>query len=108
MKIRLKLQDRAVDGLPCPFPVVTLHVRDKHGTLAELDFRVDTQADFTVIPLAIAQRNALSFSEENRRRVLGLAGEVETFRGRVQIVLAGREHDWPCEFVKLPVRSQSG
>src|SRR5438445_273479 len=108
MKVSLKLRARSVDGVSCPFPVVKLRVRDKYGTLAQVEFRVDTQADFTVLPLQIARQEGLPFSEENRRMVYSLAGGTEAYRGRIRVVIGGCEHDWPCEFVKLPIQGQPG
>jgi hypothetical protein len=95
-----------VDGFECPFPVVRLGVRDKYGTLAELDFRVDTQADFTSIPTQTARREGIPFSEEQERTAVGLVGESSTYRDRVLVVIAGREHDWPCDFVRPPVSGE--
>jgi hypothetical protein len=70
--------------------------------LAELDFRVDTQADFTSIPIPTAQREAIPFSQTQPRTVVGLVGQATTYRDRIRIVIAGREHDWPCDFVVPP------
>src|SRR5437763_15131695 len=108
MTARLSLRPRRVEGIDCPLPVVKLRVRDKYGTLAELDFRVDTQADFTSIPVPTARREGIPFSEALERRAVGLVGETATYRDRVRIVIAGRQHDWPCEFVQLPVPTEPG
>jgi len=102
MKVRLPLRPRSVEGIDCPFPVVKLRVRDQYGTLAELDFRVDTQADFTSIPVQTARREGIPFSEGQERTALGLVGETSTYRDQVRIVIAGREYTWPCDFVKAP------
>ena len=103
MKAILPLWPRSVEGIECPFPVVRLRVRDKYGALAELDFRVDTQADFTSIPIPMAHREAIPFSDAKQRTAIGLVGETTIYRDRIRIVLAGREHDWPCDFVQTPV-----
>jgi hypothetical protein len=108
MKARLILKERTVDGIPCPFPVVKLRVRDKYGTLAELDFRVDTQADFSAIPIPTALREGIPFSQERSTSAIGLVGETTSYRDRVRLVIAGREHDWPCNFVKVPVQRETG
>jgi hypothetical protein len=97
-----------VEGIDCPFPAVKLRVRDRYGTLVPLDFRIDTQADFAAIPIKIAQQEAIPFSEEHKGTVYGLAGETEAYRDRIRVVIAGREHDWPCEFVNIPVQRQPG
>jgi hypothetical protein len=100
MKVRLRLRQRSVEGISCPFPVIRLRVRDKYATFAELDFRVDTQADFTSIPISTAQREGLPFSQAQERAVVGLVGEAVSYRDQVRIVIAGREHIWTCDFIK--------
>jgi hypothetical protein len=97
-----------VEGIDCPFPVVRLRVRDRYGALAELDFRVDTQADFTSIPVPTALREAIPFSEARQRTAVGLVGEATTYRDRIRLVIAGREHDWPCDFVNPPAPREPG
>src|SRR5262249_7814480 len=94
------LRKRRVGGIDCPFPVVRLRVRDRYGALAELDFRVDTQADFPSIPLQTAQLERIPFSEAQERTATGLVGETTIYRDRVHVVIAGRENAWPCHFVK--------
>src|SRR5438874_785559 len=74
MKIRLPLQQRSVEGISCPFPVVRLGVRDKYDAFAEMDFRVDTQADFTSIPVSTAQREGLPLFQTQERPVMRLVG----------------------------------
>jgi hypothetical protein len=108
MKLRLELRPRAVDEINCPLPIVKLRVRDKYGTLVALDFRVDTQADLTTIPLQTARREGLPFSEAHERTAIGLVGETSTYRDRVRVVLAGREHDWPCHFIRVPPSREPG
>jgi hypothetical protein len=108
MKVRLRLRDRSVEGIPCPIPVVRLRVRDRYGALAELDFRVDTQADFTSIPVQTAREEAIPFSEERERPAIGLVGETTMYCDRVRVVIAGREHDWPCRFVNTPPPREPG
>ncbi len=108
MKARLKMWGRTVDGMACPFPVVKLRVRDQYGFLVPLTFRVDTQADLSVIPLRTAQEERIPFSEERQGHAIGLVGETTRYRDRIHVVVAGREHDWPCDFVKVPVQRATG
>jgi hypothetical protein len=108
MKVRILLRPRTVEGISCPFPVVRLRVRDRYGALADLDFRVDTQADFTSIPIPTAQRESIPFSEAQERTSIGLVGQTTTYRDRIRLVIAGREDDWPCEFVRLPAPQEPG
>jgi hypothetical protein len=69
-----------------------------------MDFRVDTQADFTSIPVLMAQWEAIPFSRGQERTAIGLVGQTSTYRDRIRIVIAGREHDWPCDFLNPPPR----
>ncbi len=108
MKVRLPLRQRSVEGIECPFPVVRLRVRDRYDMLVELDFRVDTQADFTTIPITTARREGIPFSQERERRAIGLVGETATYRDRLRVVITGREHDWPCDFVSPPAPREPG
>src|SRR5437879_9749880 len=108
MKARLPLRQRRVEGIDCPFPVVRLRVRDRYGTLVELYFRLDTQADFTSIPMEAARRERIPFAETRERRAIGLVGEATTYRDRLRIVIAGREDDWPCDFIQPPVPPHPG
>jgi hypothetical protein len=108
MKVRLKLRDRTVEGVACPFPLLTLRVRDRYGALAPLRFRVDPQADFTTIPARTALQEAIPISEERVRPVRGMTGASEAYRGHIRLVIAGREHDWPCDFTKPAVDAATG
>jgi hypothetical protein len=108
MKIRVPLIQQRVAGIDCPFPQVTLRVRDRHGALAVLRFRVDTAADFAAIPIPIAQREAIPFRENIPEQVRGLSGVIGKFRDRLRVVIAGREHEWPCDFVKEPLPQEPG
>jgi hypothetical protein len=102
MKARLLLRERSVEGIACPFPVIRVRVRDRYGTLVELDFRVDTQADLTSLPVWTARRERILFSEGRQHTAIGLVGETTAYRDRVRNVIAGREHEWPCEFLSSP------
>jgi hypothetical protein len=108
MKIRIPLSGRAVSGIACPFPEVTLRVRDRYGGLAELPFRIDTAADFSAIPMAFAQREGIPYRQSAPSQARGLAGAVATFRDRIRVVIGGREHEWPCDFVTLPTLAGPG
>jgi hypothetical protein len=88
--------------------MVTLGVRDRYGTLANIPFRIDTAADFTTVPIALAERDGIPFRHSAPGQVQGLAGAVEKFRDRIRLVIAGREHEWPCDFVKAPSLAEPG
>jgi hypothetical protein len=102
MKVRLPLRERDAGGIACPSPEVTLRVRDRLGAFAPLRFRVDTQSDLSVIPLPLARKEGLHFSEADPVVVRGLVGTTQAYRGRLRLLIAGREHDWPCHFVLPP------
>lgn len=102
MMIRLRLADREVAGISCPFPVVTLYVRDRYGGWVDLLFRVDTQADLTSIPIDTAREEGIPFATNHPGISYGLTGTVEKFRDRMRLRIAGREHEWPCDFVTSP------
>ncbi len=107
MKVRIKLFGRTNEGETCPPPVVQIRVRDKYGTFAVLWFRVDTQADVSVIPVRTAESQAISFSREREGLARGIAGAVKKYRGRMRVVIAGREHDWPCDFTEPAMDPQT-
>jgi len=80
--------------------VVWLRVRDRYGALVELKFRVDTQADVATIPISLAERESIPFARTQPGSARGIAGRVTKYRGRLRVVIAGREHDWPCDFTE--------
>jgi len=80
--------------------LLKLRVRDRYGALAELYFRIDPGADLTAVPISVAQQEGISFRETIPGVARGLVGAVARFRDRIRIVIAGREHDWPCDFIK--------
>jgi hypothetical protein len=102
MKVRIRLADWAAAGIPCPLPVVRLRVRDRYGAFVGLLFRVDTQADLTTIPILVARREGIAFGTDHPGTAYGLTGAVEKFRDRLRLLIAGREHEWPCDFVATP------
>lgn len=100
MKVRLQLVQRTSEGEPCPLPVVMLRVRDRYDTFAELKFRVDTQADVSVVPINLAEKEAIPFTKIRPGTARGIAGKVAKYRDRIRVTIAGQEHDWPCEFTE--------
>lgn len=103
MKARLKLLPRTSDGESCPLPVVVLQVRDRYGAFALLRFRVDTQADVMVIPVSEAEKERIPFTRTREGIAVGITGKVKKYRNRVRVVIAGREHDWPCDFTESAI-----
>jgi hypothetical protein len=102
MKLRIPLRRRTVEGVTCPVPLLRLRVPDRYGTFATVDFRVDTQADLPTIPVSTAQAEGIPFSRARERVAAGLVGQASVFRDRLQVVIAGREHDWLCDFIQVP------
>jgi hypothetical protein len=102
MKVRIPLEERTVAGIDCPFPLVRLRVCDRFGATAAIPFRVDTAADLTAIPIDLARQQAIPFQEQVQASVVGLVGRTKKYRDRIRLVIAGREHDWPCDFVEVP------
>jgi len=80
--------------------VVRLQVRDRYGAFAALKFRVDSQADVTTIPISLAEREAIPFTKAAPGTARGISGRVKKYRDRIGLVIAGREHDWPCDFTE--------
>jgi len=70
MKVRIPLVERTREGEPCPTPAVTLKVRDRQGTFAEVKFRVDTQADVATMPVSLAEKEPVpcKVGRQSRRR----------------------------------------
>src|SRR5262249_5758189 len=99
MKIRLLLAERTVAGISCPALAVTLRVRDRYGMFTEVLFRVDTQADLTTVPITTAQEEGIPFATDQPGTAYGLAGGVTKYRDRIRLRIAGREYEWPCDFV---------
>jgi hypothetical protein len=83
--------------------VVLLKVHDRYGTFAEVAFRVDTQADVTTIPISLAQKEAIPFTKARPGTARGIGGKIAKYRDRLHVVIAGREHDWPCDFTESAI-----
>jgi hypothetical protein len=82
--------------------MVTLFVRDLVGHGVPMHFRVDTAADCTAIPTTSARQAGIPFQKARASEGAGLVGQVRKYRDTIRIVLAGREHVWPCDFVEVP------
>jgi hypothetical protein len=54
------------------------------------------------MPLALARQEQIPYQEAQPGVAAGLVGTTTRFRGRLRIVLAGKEHDWPSDFVDVP------
>ena len=102
MKARLALAARRIGGTACPYPLVTLRVRDRYGVLLPLPFRIDTGADCSAIPQLVARREQIAFQQAQAGLVGGLVGATSRFRDRLRVVIGGRQHEWPCDFIDVP------
>jgi hypothetical protein len=106
--VEIGVEQKMSDGESCPRPVVRLKVRDRYGAYAVLKFRVDSQADVTAVPISAAEREALPFTKSAAGTVRGIAGRVRKYRDRIRVVIAGKEHDWPCEFTEPAIDPETG
>jgi len=88
--------------------MLTLRVRDRYGILVPIRFRVDTGADVTTMLIPFARRKGIAFREDQPGRAQGLAGVIGRFRDRIQVVIAGRDYDWPCDFLQPPATTGQG
>jgi len=104
----MPLQAHTIGGVVCPFPLLTLRVRDRYGGFVPIRFRIDTGADVTTIPVTKARNDRISFREGQPGRAQGLAGVVGLFRGRIHVLIAGRGYDWPCNFLQAPAVQGQG
>lgn len=113
IKRRIPLANRRLGQHECPRPEITLWVRSRYQEYTKIHFIVDTAADFTAIPIPLAQDEGLDFtrSEALRSSVGGLVGRVEKYLGSLHVRIAGEEFDWPCDFLMqtaLPSSQVSG
>jgi hypothetical protein len=102
MKLRLRLKERAIRGMNCPYPRINLHVRDRHGTHTLLPFRIDTGADCCAMPVSLARKEAIPFQDVQSGTAAGLVGAAQKFHDRLRVVIGGRTYDWPCDFIDVP------
>src|SRR5262245_45904906 len=52
--------------------------------------------------VSMARQQYIPFAEDHKVTLGGLAGVTEAYRGRIRLVIGGREHTWPCDFVSSP------
>ncbi len=103
MKRKIPLSPRYPGSL-IRAPLVRLLVRTRYGTFAPMRFLVDSGADFSAVPVDLAQREAIPFprTEAARSVATGLVGAVERYRSLIHVRLFGEEFDWPCDFLDSP------
>jgi hypothetical protein len=101
MKWKIPLFPKTLRGYSCGIPWVMLRVRTRYGTWSPLNFVVDTGADFSSIPIALARQEAIVFpeTEQHRGQAAGLAGAIDQFFGSLHVRLGDEEFDWPCNFL---------
>jgi hypothetical protein len=82
-------------------PMVQLRVYDRVGDTVELPFCIDTAADFSALPIALAQREWIPFpqTDANRSTAAGLVGSVTKYRGVLRVRIGNEEFSWPCDFL---------
>src|SRR5260370_21956514 len=102
MKIRIPRQMRFVKGIACHRPAVTLRVRSHYGDFATLPFFIDTGADLTSIPIALAAKEGIPFRRTAEVMTRGLVGQTASFRDLIEVAIGNYEYSWPCYFVNTP------
>jgi hypothetical protein len=107
MTIRVRLSDWKVGSIDSPRPIITLRVRSRFGDFVNIRFAVDTGADLTTIPTWLAEDLGIPFRRITPGTAVGLLGSVAKYRDSAHFRIAGREYDWPCDFIQSP-RPPSG
>ena len=102
MKARYQLTPRTIGGVECPYPGLALQVRDRFGTLATLPFRIDLGAGVSAIPLSTANKEGIAFQKTYKSIAVGMVGATIKYRDRIRVLIAGKEHLWPCDFIVVP------
>jgi hypothetical protein len=108
MRIEVRLRQVTADGVPCPAPELTLRVRTRYGDYTEVRFWVDTGADLSAIPVPLARAEGIPFDPSVPSTATGLVGAATKYLGRIHVLLAGVEHDWPCNFIEVPRTAAAG
>jgi hypothetical protein len=108
MKIEVPYTRRRIGGREGGYPEVTLRVRTRYGDYVSCRFIVDSGADFTAIPVSLAEREGIPFSRSQQGVAGGLVGEVTKYRGTFRPQLGGIEYEWPCDFLDRPAPGSPG
>jgi hypothetical protein len=100
MKVRIPLTERTVRGTACPRPEVTIRVRSRYRDFFPMRFAIDTGADVTAILIPRADSKGIPYQKTRPGRATGMVGTAAEFRDTIRVFLAGREYDWPCNFIE--------
>ncbi len=87
--------------LPWALPEFRLHLIARYGEVIPFNFRFDVGADLMVIPVYVARRLGIAYSQRHRGALASsVGGRVPCFYDfvTVQSSLSGRLHRWPCAF----------
>jgi hypothetical protein len=106
--IEIVLQKYRSGSIPCPRPVVTIRVRSRFGDYVPLRFVIDTAADLSAMPIALADEVGIFYDRSTPGVGLGLVGAVRKFRGAIHVSIAGVAYHWPCNFLESPALSATG
>jgi predicted aspartyl protease len=79
MKIDVPYTRRRIGGRERGSPEVTLRVRTRYGDYVACRFIVDTGADFTAIPVSLAEREGIPFSRSQHGVAGSLVGQVTKY-----------------------------
>src|SRR5260370_40778195 len=99
MKYTIPLVPHRVGNIICARPQVIIRVVSRYG-LSPIRFSCDTGADLTTLPIPLARREGIAFSESESARgtATGLVGSTIRYRGSAWDRLVRRL--WPL-FSKL-------
>ncbi len=102
MTIRVPLSPKEIGGARCDSPVVTVRILTRYGDYVALPFLLDTGADCTSIPIALAQREGIAFDRSQPGTAAGLVGRTRRYRATIRVKIANHTHFWPCYFLETP------
>src|SRR2546421_9367247 len=103
MKWKIPLVLQQVGNIRCPRPRIILRVMSRYG-LSHIPFFFDTGADLTTVPIPLARREGIAFSEGESARgtAVGLVGSTIRYRSTIRVLIGREGFEWPCDFLVPP------
>jgi hypothetical protein len=82
--------------------MLLLRVRGAFGEFTPVSFCIDTGADFSALPIPLAQHEGIAYPRDETRRSIasGLIGSVSKYRGVLRVRVFGEDFVWPCDFLE--------
>jgi hypothetical protein len=104
MKRKIRLSGRPPRYAPQDGPLARIEVRNRYGLFVSILFCIDSGADVSAIPTALAQSEGIPYphDEASRATAAGLVGSVVRYRGSLRVRIAGADYSWPCDFLEAP------